>query len=266
MNPAIRTDATTLLQRAQANDKVARTQLMGMVYDDLRALAKSLLHAQRPGHTLQPTALVHEAYLKLIDGDRACYNCRAHFFDVAAKAMRHVLVDHARARAALRRGGPGAGRGRVPLDVLEAARTAEPEQLLELDDALTRLEAIDARAAEVVRLRFYAGLPLAQIAELNNVTDRTVKRDWDFARGCMRTYKILKARAEAFDADPAVREIIAEMHDAEIDPLLAGYTSERAAALSALSIDIDDIARRGLRYERLDQLMMEHLLGARLGA
>ena len=86
---------------------------------------------------------------------------------------------------------------------------------------------------------------------------------WDFARGCMRTYKILKARAQAFDADPAVRELIEEIRDAEVDPLLSGYTAEKASALRGLEVDVDAIAVRGLRYERLDQLMMEHLLGVR---
>lgn len=200
--PSTDPEITQLIVDSAAGEERARDRLLELVYGELHALARSRMRGERRDHTLGPTALVNEAYLRLFGAGGAPvpesgWGGRAGLYAAAATTMRRILIDHARARAARRRGGPPAARARVPLDVLEAARTAAPEHLLALDDALIALEQIDARAAEVVRLRFYAGLPLADIAALHDVTDRTVKRDWNFARGWLRQH--LAAEPEGDD-------------------------------------------------------------------
>src|SRR5439155_14513306 len=143
-----------------------------LVYDELRKLAAARMAAEAPGHTLDATALVHEAYLRLV-GDQAFAN-RGHFFAAAAEAMRHILVDHARAKLADKRGG---GRRRVPLD--EAHRVAEtPDGLLAVDDALTRFAALDPSKAEMVKLRFFAGLTTPEAAAVLGVSVATAERWW----------------------------------------------------------------------------------------
>ncbi|MHC5003083.1 MAG: ECF-type sigma factor [Planctomycetota bacterium] len=188
-------EITQLIVSSANGSAESRDRLLNLVYAELHMLARSRMRGERGDHTLGATALVNEAYLRLFGDDGAAvpeggWGGRAGLFAAAATTMRRILVDHARARAAHKRGGPRSASAalRVPLDLLEAARTAEPEQLLALDDALAQLESIDARAAQVVRLRFYASLPLAAIAELYGVTDRTVKRDWNFARGWLRQH------------------------------------------------------------------------------
>jgi len=190
--PAMRDEEITQLIVDSSEGRVAaRDRLLDLVYAELHALARSRMRGERGDHTLGATGLVNEAYLRLFGDDGSAipdggWGSRSALFAAAATTMRRILIDHARARAARKRGGPGVRCSAMPLDVLEAARTAEPEQILALDEALTRLEAIDARAAQVVRLRFFAGLQLADIAKLHDVTDRTVKRDWNFARAWLR--------------------------------------------------------------------------------
>lgn len=186
-------EITQLIVDSSEGRVSARDRLLDLVYTELHALARSRMYGERGDHTLGATALVNEAYLRLFGDDGSAipeggWGSRSALFAAAATTMRRILVDHARARAAQKRGGPRVTCISVPLDVIEAARTAEPDQILALDEALTRLEAIDARAAQVVRLRFYAGLQLADIAKLNDVTDRTVKRDWNFARAWLRQH------------------------------------------------------------------------------
>jgi len=180
-------NVTRLLRASSEGSVDARDALLRLVHEELRGMARSRLRGERRDHTLGATALVHEAYLKLfrasaINMPEAVWENRGAFFAAAATAMRRILIDHARARAVAKRGGTGAGRARIPLDVVEAASTADPDHLIALDEAIAQLEGIDTRAAEVVRLRFFGGLELVEIAEVLAVSDRTVKRDWQFAR------------------------------------------------------------------------------------
>ena len=154
-------------------------QLLPVVYDELRALAGAQLRGERPDHSLQPTALVHEAYLRMAAADRTPWEDRGHFFRAAARAMRRILIDHARARRTNKRGG---GREAVSLSQVGASTWDEPGNLLALDEALSRLEKRDPRAAEVVQLRYFAGLSVPETAEALGLSRRTVNREWTFAR------------------------------------------------------------------------------------
>jgi RNA polymerase sigma factor (TIGR02999 family) len=170
---------TRLLQAVGQDRPGAAGELLPLVYDELRKLARQRMSRERADHTLQATGLVHEAYLRLI-GNRECeWANRAHFFHAAGEAMRRILIDHARAKAGPRRGG---GLRKLPLDVVELATTEDSEQILALDEAISRLEQQDPGAAEVVRLRFYAGLSVEDVAKATNSSPRTVKREWAFAR------------------------------------------------------------------------------------
>jgi len=151
---------------------------MQMVYDELHSIAGRHLRRERPGHTLQPTALVHEAYLRLVGGDGLAATSRVHFLRAASRAMRQALVDHARARLALKR---GSGL-QITLDEGIAGRAEPIIDMLTLDDALARLAAAEPRWAQVVELKFFAGLDVPDIAEALGVSAATVKRDWQFAR------------------------------------------------------------------------------------
>ena len=167
-----------LIARMQAGDAGAKAELFGELYDELRGRAAGLLAGERP-HTLQATALVHEAWLRLAKGNVASARERGHFVALAASAMRSVLVDHARARGALKRGGGSRG---VPLDeALEVFASRVPD-LLELNEELDRLAELDPRAAKTVELRFFGGLSIAETAGVLEVSAATVERDWSTAR------------------------------------------------------------------------------------
>ncbi len=172
--------ATQLLAGLSQGDQQAAAKLLPLVYEELRSLAAQYMRAERRDHTLQPTALVHEAYVRLIDRRHASWQDRSHFLGVAAQAMRCILVDHARNRRAAKRGGD-----RRQLLLNEAIDSAEKsdEYLVALDEALTELAALDSRQAQVVELRFFGGLTVEETAKLLAVSEKTVKRDWAVAKG-----------------------------------------------------------------------------------
>lgn len=172
-------DLDDLLARIERGEPKAADELLPLVYTQLRKVAQECMARERPGQTLQATALVHEAYLRIAGSRGRDWDGRAHFFAAAAEAMRRILVERARARARLKRGG---GWTRVTLEGLDLAAETDPAELLALDEALTELEAEDGRAAEVVRLRFFAGLDVGETAAALEVAPRTVKREWTFAR------------------------------------------------------------------------------------
>jgi RNA polymerase sigma factor (TIGR02999 family) len=171
-------DVTRLIQAAGGPDRAAADQLLALVYDQLRKIAQQRMNGERAEHTLQATALVHEAYLRLVGDAGARWDGRGHFFAAAAEAMRKILIDHARRRGTAKRGG---GLKAVS-GVLDLATDDKVADALALDDLVSRLEAEDAQAASVVRLRFFAGLSIDETAEALSVSPRTVKRNWEFAR------------------------------------------------------------------------------------
>ena len=176
-------DVTSLLKEWGAGQDGALEKLVPLVYRELRSLAASQLQGERPAHTLQPTALVNEVFLRLLDGRKVAWQNRAHFFALAARMMRRILVDHARARLAEKRGG-----GAVPL-LLEASFDPAPmsdRALLALDDALAALKRMDSRQCRIVELRYFAGLTLEETAKLLGVSLATVKREWAMARAWLR--------------------------------------------------------------------------------
>jgi RNA polymerase sigma factor (TIGR02999 family) len=170
---------TALLARVSAGEPDAVDSLFPLVYQQLRQAAEGVLRGEAPGHTLQPTALVHEAYLKLVGGGAIPARDRGHFLSIAARAMRQILVDHARRRGARKR---GSGEVAVPLDFPIADAGMAIDELIALDDALEQLSAQSPRLRNVVELRFFAGLGEDEIAETLGVTTRTVQRDWVKAR------------------------------------------------------------------------------------
>ena len=171
-------EVTALLVAWSQGDETARGQLIDVVYGELRALARVYLRRERREHSLPPTAVVHEVFLKLIDQRHVTWQNRAHFFAIAARLMRRILVDHARTRAAAKRDGGE----RVPLD--EGIRTAAPidVDVLDLDAALDKLARVDARQSELVELRFFGGLTVDEAATVVGVAPATVDRDWALAR------------------------------------------------------------------------------------
>lgn len=174
------------LSRGHPNPKASPEQLLPLVYDRLRGLARSYFRRERPDHTLQPTALVHEAYERLVDQSRVDWRGRTHFFAVAAQVMRRLLVDHARQRGRIKRGGRDQ---RITLEGIEMslARSAlSLDELLSLDRALTKLEAFDRREARVVELRFFAGMRVEEVAGFLDVSERTVRNDWAHARAWLK--------------------------------------------------------------------------------
>jgi RNA polymerase sigma factor (TIGR02999 family) len=214
---------TELLDRVASGERQAAEALLPLVYDQLRQLARSRMSTERAGHTLQPTALVHEAYMRLVggggaaEGVPAAWAGRAHFFHAAAEAMRRILIDHARSRGALKRGGAGAGRasGATSLGAVDAANASlfevgeaeepahdapaptrvafsavdmlvgedrDPADVLAIDEAICELASVEPHLAAVVRLRFFAGLSVDETAQVLRVSPRTVKSDWAFAR------------------------------------------------------------------------------------
>jgi RNA polymerase sigma factor (TIGR02999 family) len=180
-------DATALMIAAADGDGMAAEKLLPLVFEQLRRAARRQLASERPGHTLSATALVHEAYLKLAGPREVEWAGRGHFYAAAAEAMRRILLDHARARAAHRRGGPEARRAAVSLATLPDPDSEEENSgFLILHDAIVRLEGVDPEAASVVRLRYFAGLTIEQTATVLDVSAPTVKRTWVFARGWLR--------------------------------------------------------------------------------
>jgi RNA polymerase sigma factor (TIGR02999 family) len=154
-----------------------------LVYDDLRRLAQHYLKREHAGHTLQPTALVHEAFLRLIDQTRVDWRDRSHFFAVGAQAMRRILVNHAKSRGRLKRGG---GKQKLSLDEALTVSMDDDEQILALDEALERLAAVDERRAKIVELRFFGGLSVEETAAVLGVSKRTVEREWTACRAWLR--------------------------------------------------------------------------------
>ncbi len=171
-------DVTTLLAESGGGDLDAAARLVDLVYPELRRLAQHYMQAERQDHTLQATALVHEVYMRLFGGQPVDWRNRAHFFAVAAQQMRRILVDHARASRAAKRGGE---RVAVPLENVRQA-VEQPEDLLELHEALERLQEVDPRAARVVELRYFGGLSEKEAAEVLGISVATLKRDFEFAR------------------------------------------------------------------------------------
>jgi RNA polymerase sigma factor (TIGR02999 family) len=171
--------ATALLIASGAGDARARDRMLPLIYDELRSLAAHYLRRERPGHTLQPTALVHEAYIRLIDQRQVDWSNRAQFIGLAAVMMRRILVNHARDRIAAKR---GASAERVPLTIVAEQIGAPEVDLLGLDDALERLAALDVRKSQIVELKFFGGLTMDEIAATVGVSRATVEREWTFAR------------------------------------------------------------------------------------
>jgi RNA polymerase sigma factor (TIGR02999 family) len=172
-------DAAPVQSSAEGARPQSASDLLPLVYEELRKLAAHKLANEAPGQTLQPTALVHEAWLRLISGNGQHFENRGHFFAAAAEAMRRILIERARRKSAQRHGG---GLKRVALEEIDLPEKASDELLLKVDAALEDLAREDARAAELVKLRFFAGLSMEQAAQVLGVTDRTVRRDWRFAR------------------------------------------------------------------------------------
>ena len=173
-------DVTQLLLDWSRGDRTALDRLMPLVYAELRALAGRSLRHERSGHTLQGTALVHEAYLKLVDQRQVRWQDRAHFFAVAAQLMRRILVDHARRHGAAKRGG---GKPGLPLEEVDVPAPPAPVDWLALDRALDRLAVIDERQARIVELRFFGGLTIEETAVVLQISPATVKNEWSLARG-----------------------------------------------------------------------------------
>jgi RNA polymerase sigma factor (TIGR02999 family) len=183
-------EVTLLLAAAAAGDRKAAADLLPLVYDELRRLAAQKLAHEQPGHTLDGTALVHEAYLRLVasplreQGEEPQFDNRGHFFAAAAEAMRRILIDRARSKQRVRHGGD---RRRVPLDQVRTAAETPDDELLDLDDALTRLAELDPVRAELVKLRFFAGLTMAEAAALLDISVATAERYWAFARAWLHS-------------------------------------------------------------------------------
>ena len=174
---------TQLLQAWGRGDATALDQLVPVVYDELRSQARRYLRRERPGHTLQTTGLVHEAYLRLVDQKQANWQNRAQFFGVAGQMMRRVLIDHARSKQAAKRGGSDV---QVTLEDATAPAEERGVDVLDLDDALTRLAALDPQQAKVVELRYFTGLSIEETAEVLGISPATVKREWAMARAWLR--------------------------------------------------------------------------------
>jgi RNA polymerase sigma factor (TIGR02999 family) len=178
-------EVTRILSAIEQGDPHAADQLLPLVYDELRKVAAQKIAQEKPGQTLQATALVHEAYVRLVDVDRAQHwNSRGHFFAAAAEAMRRILIDNAREKRALKRGGD---RKRIPLEEVDPPAGTPPEDLLALDEALEQLTRLDPTAGQLVKLRYFAGLSVEQAATALNVATATAYRHWTFARAWLHS-------------------------------------------------------------------------------
>ena len=172
-------DVTRILNCIEQGDRQAAVQLLPLVYDELRSLAAQKLTREKPGQTLQATALVHEAYLRLVGGSDRPWDKRGHFFAAAAEAMRRILVENGRKKQSLRSGGEFA---RLPMDHIQPAADGRDDDILALDEALQRLEQIDSVKAELVKLRYFAGLTIPQAAAALSISVTTANRYWSYAR------------------------------------------------------------------------------------
>ena len=182
MNRSPRSDVTALLVELEAGKPHALDELIPLVYSELRSLAAGYLQGEGEGATLQPTVLVHEAFIRLVDQRTATWQNRAHFFSVAARVMRRVIIDHARRRKAEKRGG-----GRlVTLDVESGGSIDEPGELIRIHEALEELEKLDERRARMVELRYFGGLTIEETAQVLGVSTVTVKRDWQLAKAWLQ--------------------------------------------------------------------------------
>ena len=177
-------DVTQILSQIEQGDRIAAEQLLPLVYGELRKLAAAKLAQEKPGQTLQATALVHDAYIRLVDTERAKHwNSRGHFFGAAAEAMRRILVENARRKSRVRHGGH---KQRVELQDVTSSTGPSPETILAVDDAVSRLAEDDPQAADVVKLHFFAGLTLEETAEALGISRATVYRQWSYARAVLR--------------------------------------------------------------------------------
>lgn len=170
---------TILLNQVTKGDNIALNEILPIVYNELRKISSKYLRNEYRKHTLQTTELVHEAYLKLIGSNQLSWESRYHFFRIAAKSMRQILVDYARKKKSLKR---GEGKTQLPLEEANIIVGESEEQILNLNDALNKLEALGERSSKVVELRFFSGLSLEETAEVLDVSVATVKRDWKFAK------------------------------------------------------------------------------------
>jgi RNA polymerase sigma factor (TIGR02999 family) len=172
-------DVTSILEAAARGDRASAEELLPLVYQELRILAAHKMAGQAPGHTLQPTALVHEAWLRLAGNEPGRFAGRSHFFAAAAEAMRHILIDSARRKRAARHGG---GQVRVDLQDVEIAFVADDDELLAVHDALDKLAAEDSKKAELAKLRYFVGMTFEEAAEVLGISVATAKRHWAYAR------------------------------------------------------------------------------------
>ena len=185
-------EVTQLLHAIEHGNPLAADQLLPLVYRELRRLAARKMSSEASGHTLQPTALVHEAWLRLAGTDDRKFEGRAHFFAAAAEAMRQILIDHARRKRSLKRGG---GAPKLDLDQVDVATRADDETLLLINEALEKLAREDSRAAELVKLRFFVGMTHEETAQALGISDRSAKRYWTFARAWL--YREISAQTQA---------------------------------------------------------------------
>ena len=177
-------DVTQILSQIEQGDPSAAKELLPLIYDELRKLAAARLKDEKPGQTLQATALVHEAYIRLVDQKQAQqWNSRGHFFAAAAEAMRRILIDNARKKLRQKHGG---GHQKVDIDPVDLITSAPPDELLAIDDALSALAKVDPQAAELVKLRYYAGLSVAEAAEMIGIARSTAYEHWAYARAWLR--------------------------------------------------------------------------------
>ena len=178
-------EVTRILSAIEQGDPQAAEQLLPLVYDELRRLAAEKMAREKPGQTLQATALVHEAYIRLVDVDKAQHwDSRGHFFAAAAEAMRRILVEHARKKARQKR---GCNLQRIDIDAIDITLSASPEQMLAMDEAIAALAALDPAAAGVVKLRYFAGLSVEQAAAALGVSTKTAYRHWSYARAWLHS-------------------------------------------------------------------------------
>jgi RNA polymerase sigma factor (TIGR02999 family) len=199
----VMSDVTRLLENAAAGDRKAADDLLPLVYDELRKLAASRLAAETPGQTLQATALVHEAYVRLVGpANRSGWDGHGHFFSAAAEAMRRILIDRARHKGTRKAGGD---RARHDIGMVEPTVDEPDVELLTLDEALQEFERVHPRKAEVVKLRFFAGLTSVQVAKALDVSTSTVENDWAYARSWLRL-RMGDAEGERGSEDPAPRK------------------------------------------------------------